>query len=162
MLFIATLGGGGRAKGFVGPVAPALSKAPALGDGGGRTTVEWPSAAPALVEPVSAEVPDFLLGDEPPVPSVALPPSDFSLGIRTFSLGRLTSDCTLSFRLGGPKALRFTAELDLCPPPGGKVKRCGGDMPCWSLLRIAKPTSIDCERGPPPSILMFVSGRPRY
>lgn len=31
-------GGAGRANGFGGPEAPALSRALALGDGGGRTT----------------------------------------------------------------------------------------------------------------------------
>lgn len=35
------IGGAGRAKGFGGPCAPALSKAPADGLGGGRTT-PWP------------------------------------------------------------------------------------------------------------------------
>lgn len=66
-------GGGGRAKGFGGPDAPALINALAEGDGGGRTTAEWP---PSLAG-VKAEF-LTLLGDEPAVP---LPASEFSLGI---------------------------------------------------------------------------------
>lgn len=84
MLLRDELGGGGRAKGFVGPVAPALKRALALGEGGGSTTPEpddgAPSVAPALVDPVPPEVPDFL-GEEPPVSPVVLPPSECSLGI---------------------------------------------------------------------------------
>ena len=38
------IGGAGRAKGFGGPCAPALRRAPAEGDGGGRTT-PWEGAA---------------------------------------------------------------------------------------------------------------------
>jgi hypothetical protein len=40
LFWLAVPGGGGRAKGFGGPVAPALRIAPADGDGGGRTTPE--------------------------------------------------------------------------------------------------------------------------
>lgn len=42
------IGGAGRAKGLGGPCAPALKSAPALGEGGGRTTPceggWWPAA----------------------------------------------------------------------------------------------------------------------
>jgi hypothetical protein len=70
-------GGGGRAKGFGGPVAPALINEFALGDGGGKTTPEeWDPSVPvrAGVAPVVPES----FGDES---AVALPASDCSLGI---------------------------------------------------------------------------------
>jgi hypothetical protein len=70
-------GGGGRAKGFGGPWAPALSSAPADGDGGGKTTPVWVGSdfvrAGVAVTAVDS------CGDES---AVALPPpSDCSLGI---------------------------------------------------------------------------------
>jgi hypothetical protein len=76
--FGALPGGGGRAKGLGGPDAPALNRALAEGDGGGKTTPdEWlvselPFAGVAVVF-----APDSR-GDDS---AVALPPSDCSLGI---------------------------------------------------------------------------------
>lgn len=70
-------GGGGRAKGLGGPEAPALRREFADGEGGGRSTPEeWDASVPvrAGVTPV---VPDSF-GEES---AVALPASDFSLGI---------------------------------------------------------------------------------
>lgn len=75
-------GGGGRAKGFGGPVAPALKRELALGDGGGRTTPEeWDASVPVLAG-VTPVLDPF--GEES---AVALPASECSLGICTFSLG---------------------------------------------------------------------------
>lgn len=66
-----------------GPVAPALSSEFALGDGGGRSTPEeWEASVPVLAG-VVREIPDSL-GEES---AVALPPSEGSLGICTFSRG---------------------------------------------------------------------------
>ena len=117
-------GGAGRAKGLGGPVAPALSNALALGEGGGRTTPEaFPGSpftgagcgAPAVVS----------FEDEFAVSS---PPSDCSLGICTFSRGRLASVCMLFVRLGGlmpgidgTEFVRFT-----CDGCGGNWAWCGG------------------------------------
>ncbi len=53
-------GGGGRAKGFGGPEAPALRRAEADGEGGGRTTEEeWERARldGVLIEAVAAPTP---------------------------------------------------------------------------------------------------------
>lgn len=71
-------GGGGRAKGFGGPWAPALRIAPAEGDGGGRTTPVGglSLAGVAVLLPAESREPDS---------PVALPRSEFSLGIWTFS-----------------------------------------------------------------------------
>lgn len=74
-----------------GPLAPALSKALALGDGGGRTTGPSPFARTGVIVAVAA----VSLGDASPVVS---PPSEASLGIWTFSLGLA---CMLLVRLGG-------------------------------------------------------------
>ncbi len=72
------VGGGGRAKGFGGPCAPALRMALALGDGGGNTTPEeWLASVLALAG-VSPTVPAECRGEDS---AVALPPSDCSLGI---------------------------------------------------------------------------------
>lgn len=85
---VVLLGGKGRAKGFGGPWAPALSSALALGDGGGSTTPdEW--LVSETFAGVSPAVPPDWLGEGP---AVALPPSsDCSLGICTLSLGLLPS-----------------------------------------------------------------------
>jgi len=78
-------GGGGRANGFGGPVAPALSSEFALGEGGGSTTPEECEAS--VLRPGVAPVVPESLGDES---AVALPASDCSLGICTLSLGLLS------------------------------------------------------------------------
>ena len=86
-----TDGGGGRANGFGGPVAPALSSVLALGDGGGSTTPLWPcsrfgvSAVPAGFGDVAAVC-------------LAASSSSCSLGISTLSRGRFV--CRLLLRLG--------------------------------------------------------------
>lgn len=67
------MGGGGRAKGFGGPVAPADKIVFAEGEGGGRTTEDCP--ARIGVGPAEVAVP---LGEEPPA---VLPASECSLGI---------------------------------------------------------------------------------
>jgi hypothetical protein len=78
-------GGGGRAKGLGGPVAPALSRELALGDGGGRTTPEECDAS--VLRPGVAPVVPESFGDES---AVALPASECSLGICTLNLGLLS------------------------------------------------------------------------
>ena len=75
------IGTAGRANGFGGPCAPALNKALADGEGGGRTTAEWPGselpfAGVATVFPES-------LGEE-----LVTLVSDCSLGICKLSCGR--------------------------------------------------------------------------
>jgi hypothetical protein len=75
-------GGGGLAKGFGGPVAPALIIAPALGDGGGRTG-PWPGSRIGV---------SMFAGSRSMEVSAVFSSSEVSKGICTFSLGRLTSD----------------------------------------------------------------------
>jgi len=74
MLLLFCSGGGGRANGFCGPVAPALRTPPAedgdliLGDGGGSTTLlEAPRGRVPVTKPVLFPPPP------PPGPAVALP-----------------------------------------------------------------------------------------
>jgi hypothetical protein len=69
-------GGGGRAKGFGGPEAPALIRELALGEGGGRTTPEECEASVPVLAGVTPVVESF--GEES---AVALPASECSLGI---------------------------------------------------------------------------------
>lgn len=99
-------GGGGRANGFGGPVAPALKREFALGEGGGSRTEEC--EASVLVLPgVTPVVPDSL-GDES---AVALPASECSLGISTLNRGRFASPtCMLLVRDGG--GIVGTDEVD--------------------------------------------------
>ena len=56
-------GGGGRAKGLGGPVAPADMREFALGEGGGRTTPDECEASVLVRAGVAPVVPE-LLGDE--------------------------------------------------------------------------------------------------
>jgi hypothetical protein len=90
------LGGGGRANGLGGPVAPALRSEFALGEGGGSTTPdEWDASV--LRAGVAPEMES--LGEES---AVALPPSDCSLGICTLNFGLFLSACWRLFvRVGG-------------------------------------------------------------
>lgn len=88
----------GREKGLVGPVAPALRSPPMLwlGDGGGSTT--GPLSLPGRADTFPA-FPAGSLGDVS-----GLPASEFSLGIRTLSFGRMPADlgsAMLLFREGG-------------------------------------------------------------
>lgn len=81
---------GGRAKGFGGPWAPALRRALALGEGGGRTTPEEWEASVLVLAGVSPGASPLAWGEEPAVP---LPPSsDCSEGIWTFRRGRLAPE----------------------------------------------------------------------
>ena len=108
-------GGGGRAKGLGGPVAPALSSELALGDGGGRTTPEECDAS--VLRPGVAPVVPESLGDES---AVALPASDCSLGICTLNLGLLSPPMRRLFvRDGG--GMVGMEDVDCV--------RCGG---CWT------------------------------
>jgi hypothetical protein len=110
------VGGGGRANGFGGPVAPALRRELALGDGGGKTTPDECDAS-VLRAGVAPEMESF--GDES---AVALPPSECSLGIWTRSFGLFLSICKLFVRAGG--AIAGTDEVD-CVRCGG-CSGCGG------------------------------------
>jgi hypothetical protein len=87
-------GGGGRAKGLGGPVAPALINEFALGEGGGKTTPDECEASVPVRAGVAPVVPESL-GDES---AVALPASECSLGICTRSLGFFGSVCRLLVR----------------------------------------------------------------
>lgn len=83
----------GRAKGFAGPVAPALRTAPALallGDGAGSTIPEvWVgSSAPGFAGVAMVDL-DVSLGE---ASSALLASSDASPGICTRSCGRFASD----------------------------------------------------------------------
>lgn len=108
-------GGGGRANGFGGPVAPALSNELALGEGGGRTTPEECDAS--VLRPGVAPVVPESLGDES---AVALPASECSLGIWTLNLGLLSPIRRLFVRDGG--GIMGTEDVDCV--------RCGGGWAC--------------------------------
>lgn len=87
-----TGGGAGRAKGLGGPLAPALRRALALGEGGGKTTPVWPPSRTGVIcAPVCA------CGEEPAVRSSP----ESSEGICTFSRGLRGSACMLFVLLGG-------------------------------------------------------------
>jgi hypothetical protein len=89
-------GGGGRANGFGGPCAPALSIAPADGDGGGNTTPGGPFSAFPF-----AGVEVLFPAESRDESAVALPPSEVSLGICTFNCGRLDGNGPLLVLDGG-------------------------------------------------------------
>lgn len=95
-----------------GPDAPALSKALALGDGGGSTMPEEcdPSVPVRRVE--SAPVPLAEPGGEEP--AVPLPSSEGSSGICRASLGRLAFSCALLVLEGGAKASFDETEALRC------------------------------------------------
>lgn len=86
------VGGAGRAKGLGGPVAPALIKEFALGDGGGKTTPE--ECVSVLVRAGVAPVVPESLGDDS---AVWLPLSDCSLGICSMSRGLEPSFAAMLF-----------------------------------------------------------------
>lgn len=107
-------GGGGRANGFGGPVAPALSSEFALGEGGGNTTPDECDAS--VLRPGVAPVVPESLGEES---AVALPASsECSLGICTLSLGLFSWIRRLLVRERG--AFAGIEDVDCV--------RCGG---CW-------------------------------
>lgn len=94
-VWVAAPGGGGLANGLGGPWAPALRIAPADGDGGGRTTPDW------FVSGFFAGVADFPAESREVDSAVALPRSELSLGICTFSCGRFGGNWPLFVRAGG-------------------------------------------------------------
>lgn len=136
MLPLALSRGGGRAKGFGGPVAPAERRAGPEGEGGGRTCIGGRCVC------AGGPVP---LGEADG--TVALPPfSELSSGIWTFSRGRggILPDFMLSDLGGGVNVVsgietRGTGLIWLL--------RCasGGDLVA-SPFRVTFETSIDCER----------------
>lgn len=116
LLFCAVeLGGFGLAKGFGGPPVPALSKALALGEGGGRTTPdEWLPSVPApLADGAPPAVPLDPRGEQ----STSALPSGDSSGICTFSCGRLPpwalAHRALSVRRGG--SISGRDDIDVLP-----------------------------------------------
>jgi hypothetical protein len=129
-------GGGGRAKGFGGPEAPALRRAEAEGEGGGRTTPEewWESERLRLlgveVEAVAvtpAPVPPELWlvpagEDSSAVPDSA---SEASEGIWTLRRGRAAADLMeelVFVREGG----MMPSEDIVLERPGWVVERAMG------------------------------------
>jgi hypothetical protein len=89
------VGGGGRANGLGGPVAPADSTALALGDGGGRTM--WSVFRAGL-----ADAPPDGCAESPTADS----PSEASEGICKFNLGRAPDlDPDVLDRCGGGNSL---------------------------------------------------------
>lgn len=135
-------GGCGRAKGLGGPDAPALSKALALGEGGGRTTPE------ECEPPVSARrdgcVPDAPVdsrGEESAVPLA----SDASSGICTLSCGRLAPRCALLVLEGGVKVVSGIDDIEGLRCLSWVCARCGGAGGLLALVR-ELATSIDKDR----------------
>jgi hypothetical protein len=105
--------GGGRAKGFGGPVAPAESRVEADGDGGGRTTPDECESVGRLEgwDVMSVAVAVVPRGEADSL--VALPPSDSS-GICTFNRGRemLLAVRRLLDREGGVKVVSGMVPSD--------------------------------------------------
>lgn len=136
------VGGAGRAKGLGGPVAPALIKEVALGEGGGRTTPE--ECVSVLVLAGVAPVVPESLGDDS---AVWLPFSECSLGICNIRRGREPSFAMLFVRDTGTGG---TDDADCvrwgwfgtCVAEGS-----GGELP-FTWGRDALTTSMDCERSP--------------
>jgi hypothetical protein len=137
--------GCGRANGFGGPEAPALSSAEADGEGGGSTTEElcswpWPFLrCAAFVEERGEEFESAVL----------LPPSDGSSGICTFNTGLFPPpplNCAEFVRDGGvnPSGMEDMEILRflLCV-----FERCGGEGGLtWVPVLETAPTSTDCDR----------------
>lgn len=140
--------GGGRAKGFGGPVAPAESSDVADGDGGGSTTPdEWESVP---LRRVDVDVASVEFRGEPADSAVALPLSDCSSGICTFRRGRAAPPTRRLFeREGGVKVVSGTADVDtlrdLIVAPVLERWGSGGDD-VFALDRETLPTSTDCDR----------------
>jgi len=134
----------------VGPCAPADRRAPALGEGGGNTTrsccwwcvfaVGWDVLASSSADSVPPSSPDC------------------SLGMCTFSLGRLASVCAV-FDLVG--AAGMLAVLDArCGGCGDLIIRFGGgrggapfSLPAFCFSRCIAAMSTDADRGPPSSLM---------
>lgn len=113
------MGGGGLANGFIGPVAPALSSALALGEGGGRTIIDECDASVLLC---GVELVLVSFGEEP---AVALPASECSLGICTLSLGLFSPPIWMLFvRDGG--GILGNDEIDGFRDAWGRCCGCGG------------------------------------
>lgn len=123
-----------------GPDAPALRRALALGEGGGRTTPEeCDPSVPALREGCVPVASVDSCGDES---AVWLPPSEGSSGICSANLGLLAFSCALLVRDGGVKASTEDNEAFrflLCV-----LARCGGGGDFVApLLRDVPKMSID-------------------
>ena len=136
-------GGGGRAKGFGGPVAPALSSEFALGDGGGKTTPEECDAS--VLRPGVAPVVPESFGDES---AVALPASDCSLGICTLSLGLFSPMRRLFVRDGGGTVGIEDVDWVRCGGcwMGKDCEGCGWGLGSpFGCNRDIAATSMDCD-----------------
>lgn len=144
------IGGAGRAKGLGGPCAPAERSAPALGDGGGSTT---PCPGVCCLSPplpaVSREALASVRADAVP-PS----PSDCSLGICTFSRGRLASgwlvlererpiDGVLPAREAGCGDLGGARDEEACGCPGEPFGFASAVCRCRCIVA----TSTEAARG---------------
>lgn len=136
-------GGGGRAKGLGGPVAPALSSELALGEGGGSTTPEECEAS--VLRPGVAPVVPESFGEES---AVALPASECSLGICTLNRGLLSPIRRLFVRDGGGIVGIEDVDWVLCGGcEAGTCGGCGGggETPL-GCNRDMEATSMDCDR----------------
>jgi len=156
------LGGGkGLAKGFGGPVAPALNILDALGEGGGRTTPDWLASLPVRRPGVSPEV---LVIAAPGARCVDVgaelrppPSSDTSLGMCTFRRGLFEAsaakDMECCVRWGCEnwgEGLADAVGFDAWEWAGPGVLICAPDR--W---RLAISTERDRSSG---SCLMFSCG----
>lgn len=143
--------GGGRAKGFGGPCAPAESSVGAEGEGGGRTTPVCALDGRDVASVVA--VPRGELDS-----AVALPPSDGSSGICTFSRGREAPPPTrrLFDREGGVNVVSGIDDIELLR----FAWACIWVFVLWgtggeAVGREVLLPSIDCERFP---LSVFTSG----
>lgn len=114
----------------------------ALGEGGGSTTPDEWLASVLVLAGVPLAVPAECRGEDS---AVALPPSDCSLGICTFNLGRAAFILALFVRDGGwlspgpENECVLCGTGPLCGLGGGGVGPAG--LLLWTLL-----ISTDCDR----------------
>lgn len=150
--------GGGRAKGFGGPVAPADSNVVAAdGDGGGSTSPdECESPGRVVWEVVSVECPGPAEVDS----AVLLPASEGSSGICTLRRGRDDPPTRrLLVREGGVKPPSGIEDTEIWRFDGARTVSallgCGGEV----VLREAPGTSRDWDRTPFASLLTLGSAK---
>lgn len=160
--FICDDGGGGRANGFGGPVAPADSRAEADGEGGGSTGPASPSRIG--VNRLSLRAGRCAEG-EPEDADFSF--SSSSAGIWTLSRGRFASEATL-FVLDGICGTEGKTGVEAVRMGGGggggllvgirPLAAAPLGVPLARLPRLRLPTSSDCDLGDGSRVLLSELG----
>jgi len=150
-------GGWGRANGLGGPEAPALRRAEAEGDGGGRTTPEewWESERLRLL---GVKVDAVAVAAAPPLPEFWLVPagevssavpdsaSEASEGICTLRRGRAPADFMDEFVLVRDGGIIPSEDIVL-ERPGGADERTIGGWCCGRVFNSGETSALISERG---------------